>query len=140
MLMWIVHVSVVCNPYMFFSFEIVLLLGFINFAPECCPNCLSGAWVKGKKKKQTKTFCGRKWPVGTPLLTTEKKPQKIYVGPFFRPFPGNEAHNFFLFSGGPKSGFWVGPKSFMLKKLMCFICPLWVIGPKLPKLVETILQ
>ena len=36
--------------------------------------------------------------------------------PFSRSFPGNEAHKFF-FSGGPKWGFWVGAKKFMLKKV-----------------------
>ena len=42
--------------------------------------------------------------------------------PFLRSFPGNEAHK--LFSGGPKWGFRVGGKKFMLKKFVCFFRPL----------------
>ena len=59
---------------------------------------------------------------GAPFRTP-KIPEKVYVYvPLLRSFPGNEAHK--LFSGGPKQGFWVAAKKFMLKKFMCFFCPL----------------
>ena len=66
---------------------------------------------------------GPKWPVWTPLLTPKIPPKKFMWVPFLRPFPGkNEAHQ--LFFWGPNGVFWVGPKKFMLKKLMCFFGPL----------------
>ena len=49
--------------------------------------------------------------------------------PFLRPFPGNEAHNFF--SGGLKWGFRVGCKKFMLKEFMCFFPPLILLTRKM---------
>ena len=48
-------------------------------------------------------------------------PGKFTLVPFLRSFPGNEAHK--LFSWGPKMGFWVGAKKFMLKTSMCFFRP-----------------
>ena len=41
-------------------------------------------------------------PFGTPFLTPKILPKKFMWVPFWRPFPGNEAHK--LFSGGPKWG------------------------------------
>ena len=52
-------------------------------------------------------------PFGTPFLTPQNPPKKVYVGPFLRSFQGNEAHKLFL--GAQNGGFWVGAKKFMLK-------------------------
>ena len=52
-------------------------------------------------------------------MKAKNPPEKVYVGPFLRPFPGNGARKLFW---GPKMGcFWVGAKKFMLKKFMCFV-------------------
>ena len=55
-----------------------------------------------------------------PIFDPKIPLKRVYVGPLFVLFPGNEAHNFFL---GPEMGSWVGGK-FMLKKLMSFVSPL----------------
>ena len=57
-------------------------------------------------------------PFGTPLFDPQNLPEKVYVGPFLRPFPGNEAHKLF-FLGAQNGVFWVGAKKFRLKKFMC---------------------
>ena len=59
-----------------------------------------------------------------PLLDPKNPPEKVYVGPFFASFPGNEAHKLF-FWGAQNGGFWVGVKKFMLKKFMRFFGPLF---------------
>ena len=61
-------------------------------------------------------------PFGTPFLTPEIPPQKVYVGPLLRSFPGKEARK--IFSGGPKWGSRAGAKKLMLKKFLCFCGPL----------------
>ena len=49
--------------------------------------------------------------------------EKFLWVPFLHPFPGNEAHKLFFWR--PKlEGFVWGAKKFMLKKFMCFFCPL----------------
>ena len=57
-----------------------------------------------------------------PPFRPKNPPEKVYVGPFLRPFPGNEAHK--LFSKGPKWGVLGGGQKVMLKKFMCFFGPL----------------
>ena len=47
--------------------------------------------------------------------------------PFLRPFPGNEAHNFFLL-GAQNGGFGARAKQSMLKKFMCFFGPLRLLS------------
>ena len=61
-----------------------------------------------------------------PVFDTKDRPEKVYVGPLSRSFPGNEAHR--LFARGPNWGFWVGAKKFMLKESMCFFRPLEFLG------------
>ena len=53
-----------------------------------------------------------------PLFGSQNPPEKVYVGPFFRPFPGNEARNFF--SGGRKWGVLGGSQKVYLEKFVCF--------------------
>ena len=50
-------------------------------------------------KKQTKLFVAENGQFGTPFWTPQI-PRKVYVDPFLRSFPGNEAHK----------PFWRGPK------------------------------
>ena len=54
-------------------------------------------------------------PFGTPPLTPKIPFKKAYVGPFFRPFPGNEAHE--LLSGGPKWGVLGGGQKVYVEKV-----------------------
>ena len=71
--------------------------------------------AKGRKKTINLTFGGRKWPVWDPLFDPNSPPEKVDVGPFLRPFPGNEAYHFF---GGPKSLCW--------KSLCVFLSPKFI--------------
>ena len=64
-------------------------------------NFFAAVAIKGRKKQQTKTFCGQKWPVWDPLYEPKIPSKKFMWVPFVHPFPGNEAHHFFW---GPKSG------------------------------------
>ena len=56
---------------------------------------------------------------GTPFLTPTIPLEKVYVGPFLRPFPGSEAHE--LFSGSPKRGVLGGGQQVDVDRVfMCF--------------------
>ena len=44
------------------------------------------------------------------FLTPQNPPDKVFVGPCLRPFPGNEAHKLF-FLGAQHGDFGWGPKS-----------------------------
>ena len=59
---------------------------------------------------------------GTPFPTPKIPLKKFMWVPLLRSFPGIGAHK--LFSGAQNGGFRVGGKKFMLKKFMCFFCPL----------------
>ena len=61
-------------------------------------------------------------PFGAGFLDPQNPPEKVYVVPFLRSFPGNEAHQ--LFSGGLKSGVLGGSQKIYVEKFMCFFPPL----------------
>ena len=72
----------------------------------------------GKNNKLS--FLWPKWPFGTPFLI-QNPPERIYVGPFLRSFPGNEEHNFL---GGPKWGvLGGGQKVYVVKVYVLFRSP-----------------
>ena len=61
-------------------------------------------------------------PFGTPPLDPKIPPKKFMWVPFWRPFPGNEAHK--LFSGGPKWGvLGGGQKVYAEKVYVLFLSP-----------------
>ena len=61
-----------------------------------------------------------------PRFWAQKSPEKVYVGPFLCPFPGNVMTHINFFLGAQNGAFGVGGKQFMLRKFMCFFCPLFV--------------
>ena len=64
-----------------------------------------------KQEKYAKLFfVAENGPFGTPFWTPQVSPKKFMWVPFLRPFPGNEAHHFFL--GAQNGVFWVGAKKF----------------------------
>ena len=54
------------------------------------------------------------------LFGPRNAPEKVCVGPFLRPSPGNEAHK--LFSGGPKWGLLGGGQKVYVEKV-CVLFP-----------------
>ena len=72
-------------------------------------------------------------PVWNPLFDPQSPPEKVYVGPFWRPFPGNEAHK--LFSGGPKLGVSGGGLKVYVEKFMCFSVPYFGVSCKVTRKV-----
>ena len=71
-------------------------------------------------KKQTKLFVAENGPFGTPFLDPNIPPKKLMWVPFWRPFPGNEAHKPFFFWGPKIDCFGWGPKSLCWKCLCAF--------------------
>ena len=49
---------------------------------------------KNRKKQKKKFLVAENGPFVTPFSTPKNPPEKLYVGPFLRSFPGNEAHIF----------------------------------------------
>ena len=75
--------------------------------------CYPGTILGSHPTSRVSQFCGPKWPVWDPLF--DPKPlEKVYVGPFLGPFPGNEAH---IFSGDPKWGVLGGGQKVYVEKL-----------------------
>ena len=72
------------------------------------------------QKQETKLFVAQHGPFGTPFLTPKIPPQQVYVGPFLRSFPGNEAHKHF--SGGPKWGILGGGQKVYVENIYV-LCP-----------------
>ena len=110
--------SVEWRVFIFFTSDTVHSLGWLR-ATECLSfSCFLRAG-KSKKKNNKLNFL---WPIHAPLgplFDPKNPPENVCVGPFLRPFPGNEAHK--LFFWGPKLGcFGCG---FLLKMFMCLFGP-----------------
>ena len=56
-------------------------------------------------------------PFGAPFLTPKIPPEKVYVGPFFRSFPGSEAYKLFSGGGGCKIGVLGGGQKVYVEKV-----------------------
>ena len=83
-----------------------------NWTNRCC------TLVVARLSSSYKLFVAENGPFGTPFFDPKIPPKKFMWVPFLRPFPGNEAHTFFL--GDFHEGVWVGAKKFM-----CFFGPLF---------------
>ena len=82
---------------------------------------------KGTKKNNKPNFSWRKWPVWDPLFGPRIPPKKFMWVPFWRSFPGNEAHT--LFRGAQNGVFWGGGQKVYVEKFMCFFPSPNHVGP-----------